>query len=92
MMMIVCCSVSPCDNAMLARSSEAYGLFDLVLCQLVISVVGSVQQRSALLQTAFRHLKPGGVLLLSASGASEDINSKYKALYDQDLAITGEYR
>jgi hypothetical protein len=43
-------------------------------------------------QTAYRHLKPGGTLMLSASGASEDINEQYKALYTSDLAVTSEYR
>ena len=72
--------------------TQDVGFFDVVLCQLVISVVGSLQQRQACLKTAFRHLRRGGVLLLSSSGASEDVNSQYKELYDADLAITGEFR
>jgi len=66
--------------------------FDVVLCQLVISVVGGVDQRRALLACARKHLKEGGLLLISSSGASDHINEKYRDLYQRDLQITQEPR
>lgn len=39
-----------------------------------------------------RHVKSNGKVLISASGASEDVNPNYKQMYDQDLAVTEEYR
>lgn len=68
------------------------GEVQVCLCQLLISVIGDVGSRAALLREARRVLAPNGVLLLSASGASEDVNENYKALYEQDKKVTGEYR
>jgi len=39
-----------------------------------------------------RHVKPNGKVLISASGASEEVNPQYKQIYYQDLAATEEYR
>jgi hypothetical protein len=39
-----------------------------------------------------RHVKPNGKVLISASGASEDVNPQYRQIYYQDLAVTEEYR
>jgi hypothetical protein len=50
--------------------------FTAVLLQLVISVVGGVPMRQALLNNAAAHMEPHGVLMLSACGASEDINDE----------------
>ncbi len=64
--------------------------FDLVVCQLVISVVGDIHDRQRLLTNAREALRPGGHLYLSASGVSHGINPGYARLYQQDQAITGE--
>ena len=66
--------------------------FGCVLCQLVVSVVGGPGERAGLLRTAARHLAPGGVLLLSASADSADVNPKYAGLYADDRGATGEDR
>jgi ubiquinone/menaquinone biosynthesis C-methylase UbiE len=65
-------------------------LFDLVTLQLVISVIGSISNRHALIENAYKHLKPNGYLYLSVSGVSDDINPEYKKLYDEDEQLTGE--
>lgn len=54
--------------------------------------LGGVEERALLLKNAALHLAAGGLLLLSASGASEEINEKYAALYESDREITREYR
>jgi SAM-dependent methyltransferase len=66
------------------------GAFDLVVCQLVVSIVGGLEARRRLLDNAFRALAPGGRLYLSASGVSDDINPAYARLYEQDYPLTGE--
>lgn len=66
--------------------------FAAVLLQLVLSVVGGVSMREKVLRNAAAHLQPGGILMLSASGASEEINKEYAALYAKDQPATGEYR
>lgn len=71
---------------------EISGDFDLVLVQLVISVVGGVDRRRKLLRVARQRLRPEGRVLLSASGASEDINEQYAELYRKDEPLTGEFR
>jgi hypothetical protein len=37
------------------------------------------------------HLRPGGQLLLSASGVSDSINAGYARLYADDFPLTGEW-
>jgi len=64
--------------------------FRLVVCQLVISVVGAKREREALLRNAHAALEPGGLLYLSASAVSADINPGYRELYEADLPRTGE--
>ena len=83
--------VGDCASAQL-RAPSPSGLFDTVLAQLLISVVGGPTQRADMLRAAFLHLQPGGYLLLSASGASEAISEHYRSLYDADAKQTGEYR
>jgi len=66
------------------------GPFDVVVCQLVISIIGAVPQRMNLLRHVRRALRPGGWLYLSASGVSDTINAAYARLYDEDFPLTGE--
>lgn len=66
------------------------GPFDVVVCQLVISIVGDARNRSNLLRHARDNLRPGGWLYLSASGVSDTINAGYARLYAEDLHLTGE--
>ncbi len=64
--------------------------FDAVLMQLVISIIGGVENRKLLLQTGRNLLKRGGLLYLSASGVSDNINPKYAETYKRDFPTTGE--
>jgi SAM-dependent methyltransferase len=64
--------------------------FDVVVCQLVLSIVGGVLERENLLRHLHEHLRPGGGLYLSASGASDSINAGYARLYADDGPLTGE--
>ncbi len=64
--------------------------FDAVLMQLVISLIGDVDDRKKLLQMSRKLIKPDGILYLSASGVSDDINPKYEETYKKDFPITGE--
>lgn len=66
------------------------GPFDVVVCQLVISIIGTIRQRMNLLRHVHGVLRPGGGLFLSASGVSDTINAGYARLYAEDLPITGE--
>jgi SAM-dependent methyltransferase len=66
--------------------------YDIVLLQLVISVIGGPEERAVLVANAHRMLKSGGVLLLSASGDSAAINEKYRLIYQDDEPLTNEAR
>ena len=66
------------------------GPFDVVVCQLVISIIGDARHRENLLRHAHGCLRPGGRLFLSASGVSDAINAGYARLYADDLHLTGE--
>jgi len=66
------------------------GPFDVVVCQLVISIIGDPRQRRNLLRHVHHHLRPGGWLYLSASGVSDAINPGYARLYAEDAPLTGE--
>lgn len=66
------------------------GPFDVVVCQLVISIIGAAHNRKNLLRHARDSLRPGGWLYLSASGVSDTINAGYARLYAEDLHLTGE--
>lgn len=66
------------------------GPFDVVVCQLVISIIGDACQRRNLLRHVHHHLRPGGWLYLSASGVSDSINPGYARLYAEDAHLTGE--
>jgi aminotransferase len=66
--------------------------FDCVLIQLVISIIGTHSDRRALLKSTVQKLRPGGLLLLSASGESAEINDGYARLYKLDRRATGEDR
>ena len=66
------------------------GPFDVVVCQLVLSIIGDAGNRRNLLRHARRNLRPGGWLHLSASGVSDTINDGYARLYHEDLPLTGE--
>lgn len=78
--------VGDCCNLVLNRS------FDCVLCQLLISIVGKPVDRRQMLSVAHGHLGENGILLLSASGASETINPNYAKLYARDKEATKEER
>lgn len=64
--------------------------FDVVVCQLVISIIGTATQRLNLLRHVHDAMRPGGRLFLSASGVSDAINPGYARLYAEDLPLTGE--
>jgi SAM-dependent methyltransferase len=66
------------------------GPFDVVVCQLVLSIVGGLLERQNLLRHLHSHLRPGGGLYLSASGVSDSINAGYARLYADDGPRTGE--
>jgi SAM-dependent methyltransferase len=66
------------------------GPFDGVVCQLVISIIGTARSRRNLLRHVHDNLRPGGWLYLSASGVSDTINADYARLYAEDLHRTGE--
>ena len=66
------------------------GPFDVVVCQLVLSIIGDARRRSNLLRHVREHLRPGGWLYLSASGVSDSINAGYARLYAEDIHLTGE--
>ena len=66
------------------------GPFDAAVCQLVISIIGTLQQRVNLLRHVREMLRPGGRLFLSASGVSDTINPGYARLYADDFPLTGE--
>jgi len=64
--------------------------FDVVVCQLVISIIGDARRRTNLLRHVRESLGPGGSFYLSASGVSDAINPEYARLYAADLHLTGE--
>ena len=66
------------------------GPFHVVVCQLVISIIGTSRQRANLLRHVHDVLRPSGHLFLSASGVSDTINAGYARLYAEDLHLTGE--
>jgi SAM-dependent methyltransferase len=66
------------------------GPFDIVVCQLVVSIIGDVRNRRNLLRHMWHNLRPGGWLYLSASGVSDTINPGYARLYADDASQTGE--
>jgi len=66
------------------------GPFDVVVCQLVLSIIGGVRERESLLRNLYQQLRPGGGLYLSASGVSDSINAGYARLYADDARLTGE--
>ena len=68
----------------------AGGPFDVVVCQLVLSIIGVARQRTNLLRRVRENLRPGGWLYLSASGVSDAINAGYARLYADDSHLTGE--
>ncbi|MFM9196169.1 MAG: class I SAM-dependent methyltransferase [Planctomycetia bacterium] len=68
----------------------AGGPFDVVVCQLVLSIVGDSVHRNNLLRHVRDNLRQGGWLYLSASGVSDSINSGYARLYAEDAHLTGE--
>jgi len=70
--------------------STCRGMFDFVVLQLLLSIIGGVMERTQTLQNALTMCRPGGFLYLSCSGVSDDINPKYAELYQQDRSITGE--
>jgi len=66
------------------------GVFDGVICQLFISIIGLRHGQAALLANLYRTLRPGSYLYLSASGLSDDINPMDAELYRSDVSITEE--
>lgn len=78
------------DAAAIAPPSAIGTHFDVVVCQLVLSIVGDAADRARLLGTCAALLRPAGRLFLSASGISGDINPEYARLYAADAPLTGE--
>lgn len=74
------------------RSIEAIqkNQYELVILQLLLSIVGSLDDRRRTLEAAVLQLAPGGSLYLSCSGVSHEINENYRRLYLQDSSIIGE--
>ncbi|MFN9367422.1 MAG: class I SAM-dependent methyltransferase [Planctomycetia bacterium] len=68
----------------------AQGPFDVVVCQLVLSIIGGARQRTNLLRHVRENLRPGGWLYMSASGVSDTVNAGYARLYADDIHLTGE--
>jgi SAM-dependent methyltransferase len=66
------------------------GPFDVVVCQLVLSIIGDARDRKNLLRHVHDSLRSGGWLYLSASGVSDTINAGYARLYAEDARLTGE--
>ncbi len=66
------------------------GPFDVVVCQLVISIIGAIDHRVNLLRHIHANLRPSGWLAVSASGVSDTINKGYARLYAEDEPLTGE--
>lgn len=66
------------------------GPFDVVVCQLVLSIIGDARQRTNLLRHVRENIRPGSWLYLSASGVSDAINAGYARLYAEDIHWTGE--
>lgn len=66
------------------------GPFDVIVCQLVLSIIGDARNRNNLLRHVRNNLRPGGWLYLSASGVSDSINAGYARLYAEDAHLTGE--
>ena len=66
------------------------GPFDVVVCQLVLSIIGDDRNRNNLLRHIRTLLQPKGWLYLSASGVSDAINPGYARLYAEDALLTGE--
>lgn len=66
------------------------GPFDVAVCQLVISIIGAIDNRVNLLRHVRANLRPGGWLAVSASGVSDAINPGYARLYAEDEPLTGE--
>lgn len=76
-----------------AASDPPRGLgepFEVVVCQLVASIVGDAADRRQLLTACAALLRPEGRLFLSASGLSGDVNPEYARLYAEDGPLTGE--
>ena len=65
--------------------------FDIVVCQLVLSIIGGPLERANLLGHLRAALGPGGGLYLSASGVSDTINPGYARLYAEDFPRSGEH-
>jgi SAM-dependent methyltransferase len=68
----------------------AGGPFDVVVCQLVLSIIGDAPNRRNLLRHVRHNLRQGGWLYVSASGVSDSINPGYARLYAEDAHLTGE--
>ena len=66
------------------------GPFDVVVCQLVLSIIGDDRNRRNLLRHVRHNLRADGWLYLSASGVSDTINAGYARLYAEDVHLTGE--
>jgi len=66
------------------------GVFDAVILQLVISIIGGPWERRRLLQQSRALLRRDGILYLSAAGISSDINPGYARLYQEGLELVGE--
>tara|TARA_B100000315_G_scaffold254865_1_gene296833 strand:+ start:465 stop:1154 length:690 start_codon:yes stop_codon:yes gene_type:complete len=66
------------------------GPFDAILLQLLISIIGTYEDRIKLIQQVGSWLNPNGILYLSASAVSDEINPKYAELYRKGSTLTGE--
>lgn len=84
------CRFLVADAAAADATGVPDGPFAAAVCQLVISIIGSPDDRVRLLRAAWSRLRPGGRLYVSASGVSDAVNPGYARLYEQDRAATGE--
>lgn len=70
---------------------EAQEDYDLCVMQLLLSIVGTKDQRKNALRVAHGALfSKKGILYLSCSGVSDEINPNYKRLYEEDASALSE--
>ena len=72
------------------EEKQRNSVYDFVIMQLLLSIVGTQEQRISTLRNAWNLCRPGGMVYLSCSGVSDDINPTYSKLYEQDFPLTGE--
>lgn len=79
-----------CKLTLQDDSSTEQDAFDFVILQLLISIVGRLEDWKQTLRNVVDSLREGRTIYLLASGTSDTINPKYAQLYQQDAPLTGE--